>query len=543
MVRIMKRPARNVSFATVAGLADLMAHGTEVTVRGHRTREILHRVTVLERPLERFVFVPGRGNDPFAQVAEAMWVLAGRDDVGWLGRYLPRAGDYSDDGHTWRAGYGPRLRRWNGSVDQLDLVRRSLLADPASRRAVTSLFDPGGDFLDSKDIPCTNWLSWTMREGRLHLAVALRSNDAVWGFSGANAFEWSVVHEALAYWTSAQAGPQTWLASSFHIYERHWARATAIVKGFRGLTPYDHGIGQARFATTFAELERVLGAWFTAEDALSGDPDRPVPALPEPADPLLSAFLGALRMKWGAHAWPAARLRNELVAMPMSDVTAAAWLHLAQARPELLETIPDRGLASYMHATLIPATRPDGALGLAVKRLHARKDRAYGAAWKRRGEVVSVLPNIARKVDRLEAYARTRFAEGDEALLDTAVDLYVYVLKYRLLLEERAPTGLLAPGSPSPASDHDANFDALVELDNLAHAGPDPAAAIPAVSATFEALWRVAGTDGSLDETRRLVDVLRAAARILVATAALADPSGTDAMMDAEQRLAAGWRR
>lgn len=534
----MDSPARNVSFATVTGLADLMANGAEVTVRGQRTREVLHWVATLQRPLERFVFVPGRGNDPFAQIAEAMWVLAGRDDIGWLGRYLPRAVDYSDDGEIWRAAYGPRLRRWHGSVDQLDRVRRLLLADPASRRAVVSLFDPGADFTDGKDVPCNNWLSWTIREGRLHLAVALRSCDAVWGFSGANAFEWSVVHEALAHWVSAEIGTQTWFAASFHVYERHRKRAAAVVEAFRGITPYDHVIGQPRFSTPSADLDRVLGAWFAAEQAVSSDPDRPPPALPEPADPFLSACLGALRLKWGACGWSAARLRAELGAMPMSDVTAAAWLHLAQPRPELLEGIPDMGLAAYVTATLRPAAVPDRAFGLAVKRLHARKDRAYGAAWKRRGEMVSVLPNIARKVDRLAVAAGLKRAEGDESLLDTAVDLYVYVLKYRLLLEERASTGLLSAASPTPASDHEQNFDGLVDADDLRHADCDVAAAIPDVAAIFENLWRIAGAASSLDETRRLVDELRWAARNLVAAVALADPRGAETFVRVEGSLA-----
>ncbi len=37
-----------------------------------------------------------------------------------------------------------------------------------------------------------------------------------------------------------------------------------------------------------------------------------------------------------------------------------------------------------------------------VTRLHRVKDAAYRDAWKRRGEVISILANIARKVDRLE---------------------------------------------------------------------------------------------------------------------------------------------
>lgn len=73
---------------------------------------------------------------------------------------------------------------------------------------------------------------------------------------------------------------------------------------------------------------------------------------------------------------------------------------------------------------------------LAIKRLHAEKDRAYGGAWKRRGELVSILPNIARKADRLENLVQTGATMRGESLLDTVIDLYVYVEKYRLFLAE-----------------------------------------------------------------------------------------------------------
>src|SRR6185437_6210665 len=102
---------RNISFATAGSLVDVVDQGSNVVVRDRATRELVGRLTTIERPLERYLFLPKRHNDVFAQFAETMWVLAGRDDVAWLARYLPRASDYSDDGYTWHGAYGPRLRR------------------------------------------------------------------------------------------------------------------------------------------------------------------------------------------------------------------------------------------------------------------------------------------------------------------------------------------------------------------------------------------------------------------------------------------------
>src|ERR1051326_6123669 len=61
---------RNISFATAGSLADVVDQGTDVIVRGKLTRELLVRLTTLERPLERYLFLPKRYNDVFAQFAE-----------------------------------------------------------------------------------------------------------------------------------------------------------------------------------------------------------------------------------------------------------------------------------------------------------------------------------------------------------------------------------------------------------------------------------------------------------------------------------------
>ena len=75
----------------------------------------------------------------------------------------------------------------------------------------------------------------------------------------------------------------------------------------------------------------------------------------------------------------------------------------------------------------------------AVGRLHREKDAAYGHAWKKRGEVVSILANIARKIDRLEYVLAGAQTTRDETLLDTAVDLFVYTLKYQTYLADLDP--------------------------------------------------------------------------------------------------------
>lgn len=76
-------------------------------------------------------------------------------------------------------------------------------------------------------------------------------------------------------------------------------------------------------------------------------------------------------------------------------------------------------------------------LASAIVQLHREKDLAYRDAWKRRGELIGVVANIARKVDRLENLLAGGPATRDESLFDTAADLYVYSLKYLTYLADQ----------------------------------------------------------------------------------------------------------
>jgi hypothetical protein len=73
-----------------------MREGEDVTVRGLPTKEVLNRLTILERPVERFVFLPQRLNNVFAQIAETMWVLSGRNDIEWLIDYADETSSEED---------------------------------------------------------------------------------------------------------------------------------------------------------------------------------------------------------------------------------------------------------------------------------------------------------------------------------------------------------------------------------------------------------------------------------------------------------------
>ncbi|WP_461190429.1 thymidylate synthase [Arthrobacter sp. Z4-13] len=435
---------RNAGEAFVSKLGEIAATGECVTVRGHLTRELRNQTITLQEPLERCIAVPGRRNNTFAAIAETMWVVAGRDDLSYLSAYLPRARDFSDDGTTWRAAYGPRLRSWHG-IDQLEHVRKLLGASPESRRAVMSIFDPATDFSDSKDVPCTNWLHFRLRDNKLDLNVVVRSNDLIWGFSGINTFEWSVLQEMMAHWVGASVGEATYFVSSLHLYQRHFGRAGQILSQAHRSSPYRDVSTVQRFNTPFDELSTRLSEWFALEARMRTGTIN-VADITKFQDPLLRDFLAMLNAYW--------TFRRG------AQVEARA----------LLDSVQDPALAfagrDYFDWMMNPASErtttdielsPPGftvLLGFLTE-LHRVKDAMYGDSWKRRGEQMGILANVARKVDRLVMYTPSA-PEGTESFLDSAVDLLIYSVKYDTYLSDMLG---LRPPADKAWSDGTAGFE------------------------------------------------------------------------------------
>lgn len=395
---------RDVSEALPALLLDLLKEGDEVPSRAGLTKEFPHVGITLREPRRRELLVAHRRPNIAAQIAETAWVLAGRDDVAWLKNYLPRAADFSDDGLTWRAAYGPRLR------DQLDYVVDILTRDPMTRQAVIALWYPNVDSQPGKDIACNNWLHFLYRNDALHLHVGIRSNDIIWGWSGINTFEWSVLLEVVARLVDLPMGSIHYSVSSEHIYEQHWERARQIVEAPQD--PHEDLMLSPAFGDvrSLEDLDLLFDSWFELEGKLRKG--RPAPEIASFPEPMLRSWLYILEWWW----------TGSLDHLPRDTRLRAATRYSIQ---------PSKGS---------PFIRQ-------VIALHNEKSAAYGDSWCRRGETLGILANIARKVDRLGTGKETT----DETTIDTAIDLMVYSVKYRAWLEGDSSTS--------------AGNDLLLELD------------------------------------------------------------------------------
>lgn len=202
----------------VSGLAEASRNGPVLVAPGPV-------ITEYRQPRERVLFSPARNANPFFHFMEALWMLAGRNDVAWIAQYNQRMSTYSDDGEHLHGAYGFRWREWFG-LDQLALLVAHLRADPKSRRGVLSMWSPNGDLameggqggLGSKDLPCNTACYVDLRGGRLNLAVLCRSNDAIWGAYGANAVHFSFLQEYLAMQLRAEVGMLRQYSHNLHVY-------------------------------------------------------------------------------------------------------------------------------------------------------------------------------------------------------------------------------------------------------------------------------------------------------------------------------------
>lgn len=312
---------RDVEQAFLGELRAVVDSGDPVEVRGERTRELRARLVEVSDARSRYLILPHRNNNVFASIAESMWVIAGRNDLSFLSAYLERAIDFSDDGVTWRAGYGPRLRNWNG-VDQLAEIVKILRQDPLSRRAVASIYDPDRDFVASRDIPCNNWLHFLIRDGHLDLHVAARSTDVWWGFSGINAFEWTFLLEVMARWLKCSPGRLVFFSSSLHLYERHFDRASRLLAS----QPDRATSGAAelpRFDTDWEDAPAEWDEWMRLEAGIRSGQD--LAALDcNLTDPLLLAYIRMIDLYWAAQSGAAIGFLDKKLAALGDDRLAAA---------------------------------------------------------------------------------------------------------------------------------------------------------------------------------------------------------------------------
>lgn len=217
------------------------------------------------RPMERVLFCPVRRINPFLHFFEPLWILAGRNDVEFMKNLVGRFAEYSDDGKTFNAAYGHRLRYPNDQIEQAIL---RLKKNPDDRQVVLQIRHPDDMWYFGKDTACNISIALKIRDGRLNIHVFNRSNDAIWGgpAGGANFPQFTTLQEYLAGSIGCMVGWYHHTTDSMHAYvdTPDWKRVSERHLGIVNL--YSTTISPFRLFTggaTKAAFDHDLQSFFT----------------------------------------------------------------------------------------------------------------------------------------------------------------------------------------------------------------------------------------------------------------------------------------
>lgn len=187
--------------------------------------------SVYKNPKQRVLLDLKRAANPFFHLFESLWMLAGRNDVAALNRYITDFGTrFAENDGTVHGAYGHRWRRALG-YDQLESIVHKLKTNPRDRQCVLQMWDgrcedgrdAGVDVLGCNDLdgswkdrPCNTHVYFRLRDEVevsglvgshttqnglwpiLDMLISCRSNDIVYGAYGANAVHFSILHEYMA---------------------------------------------------------------------------------------------------------------------------------------------------------------------------------------------------------------------------------------------------------------------------------------------------------------------------------------------------------
>jgi len=251
----------NLNQALVGMSKELLKSGVTRKTRGFDCIEMPYPVMIqITNPSDRYVTIHERKWNKILPFIESLWLALGLNDLDTIpGNYVKNLYNFSDNGRTWRAGYGPRFRFYSGFMNDYDIPERehghimagisgvtdqfkyiieSFKRDINTRQAIISIADPAkdcfnidGSLKETKDYPCTRSLHFQVNTyGKMDLIVDMRSNDILWGFSAVNTFNFTLIQEYIANIVGVPVGNYYLKADNFHFYENFRDKIESFAK-------------------------------------------------------------------------------------------------------------------------------------------------------------------------------------------------------------------------------------------------------------------------------------------------------------------------
>ena len=183
--------------------------------------ELLNQSITIDDVCQINIYNPMRKFNVRYALLEFMWYLSQDQNVRNIGKAASTWKDIASVDGLVHSNYGVCLH--NG----WDRVVNELVRFPESRRAVIALNQPDVDY-GMKDVPCTMFVQFFVRDDKLHLIWNMRSSDFAFGFCNDVAVGMlflQMMRNELMERTDIPwigLGSFTYNATSLHCYEPHW---------------------------------------------------------------------------------------------------------------------------------------------------------------------------------------------------------------------------------------------------------------------------------------------------------------------------------
>jgi len=221
----MKFDSLDSAFRTL--LHNVNSFGEEVNSRGSKQRELLFQQFEIEDPTELMIYSQARKFSSTYATAEWLWYLSKNPAVNNIGKLAKIWRQIQDEDGEVESNYGVYLfTQWEWAINEL-------LDDNDTRRATLVINQPHHKGKNKLDYPCTQYLQFFIRNNKLHLGVAMRSNDIIFGFCNDvftfALFQQLMLNELNERGAGVELGSYHHHAGSLHLYEKHFAMAEEVL--------------------------------------------------------------------------------------------------------------------------------------------------------------------------------------------------------------------------------------------------------------------------------------------------------------------------
>lgn len=205
--------------------------------RNKKIKENLCFSMILTNPRQRYLTIPERKLSVIYGIVEFLWYYQGRDDLEMLSFYNKNISQFSDDNKTLNSHYGARIfGKKTININQWEIAKNKLLSDKDSRQAIIHINVPEDQSLNTKDVTCTMFFHFFIRENKLHMIANMRSQDAYWGLCydlfSFTLFQELMLEQLKIKYDNLELGNYIHQDSSLHIYDTHFKMTEVILRKY-----------------------------------------------------------------------------------------------------------------------------------------------------------------------------------------------------------------------------------------------------------------------------------------------------------------------